>query len=340
MSAASKKAFAFKTADFYRKIYGTTDSERRLQEEVDVTRFDTRVLVTGEDLSQEGNIVSYDQTMWFIPDAGDVVASQVRGMILAPFYRDDQIAEYLKMLVEGHNDFENVTKAEVPQFSDTSVKEEENGDDSGGLGIMIFVYIAAGVFLCCVCAGFISLRRKDAAAHGVDQDYDPENDVDVHHDHHHGLPEQPQESKYFDGPVDRSRSSESFSRDFVAQPEIFEDEMGGAGPTSGFGKDFDHPEKRSFSARRDDDHLDDFGLGMANDDHIGGGLKRQDSYESGYSDDSSHSGEVQSGDGSSYGNEADDGDESGSQSGSDSEEEDGSFGGGEYSSDDDIGRFA
>eukprot|EP00977_Amphora_coffeiformis_P021866 scaffold10022_cov170-Amphora_coffeaeformis.AAC.18 len=316
----SRQAFEDTTEEFYRSVYLTAEARTRFLQEVEFTQFETTVEAVSESMDEQGNTITYNQKLAFVSKlAGEVSDGQARGIILAPFFREDQKQDFLSMLGQSHPDFGSITSTDTPQFAENADKDLKGDGESEGLDINIFLYIGAGVFVCCICGGFVCMRRRNHG--GKDDDFDPDDDIDNDGDYgspHYDRPEQPRDS--YDDDIKNQQGQMSFSAD----PDIFQDELGlpATGPTAGFGGDFDHPEKVSHRNLALDDGDDDFGFGTANlcDD---GDRARADSYDtdgSGSSDGSLSHDEDGSEDGSRSGSEDGSESRSGSESGSDGDD--------------------
>jgi len=137
LTPESKAAFEAATAAYYDDIYQPKIS-RRLEDELVVSSFETVVTVTGESPDENGNTITYDQTITFASaDAADEEAA--RDLIVAPLSTEQDKAQYLTFLIAEDEDFSNVTAVEsleVPAITtvpsgDGGGDDEEKSDGSG-----------------------------------------------------------------------------------------------------------------------------------------------------------------------------------------------------------------
>ena len=246
-----KQVFEETMREFYEEmIYKDRRQRRRLQE---VSDFKTTVKFHDQEVDDTGNTVTYHQRIHFISNADTVTEEQAQNIIVKPFTDGEQLQSFVTLLGQNNDDFKSVTAVGDPQFAGDSQNTEgpkkSSSDDDGGLDMMLFIYIGAGIFMCCVCAGWYAMRRKKTPLLGdTDESYDPDRDM-------YDRPEQPRDNS---GKNDDIPQPDRMS--FIGNDDAFHDEMSaGSGPTAGFGNDFDQPEKRRPNIN-DADEEDDFGI--------------------------------------------------------------------------------
>ena len=322
LSADAQQAFAESLKQFYQEMIYKDRRTRRLQE---VSDFTTDVKVQKQQEDALGNTIYYHQTITFIAKSDIVTDAEARGLLKKPFADANQELTFVTLLGQNNEEFLAVTGAKQPRFADEPPDEEpkKSSSDGGGLDIMIFVYIGAAIFLCCIGSCWYVMRKQnESLLADTDESYDPERDM-----YDNDRPEQPLdqvEKKTFDGEDEDSmldmqpeprQHGDRYGMSIIGD-EMFKDEHSerSGGNTSGFGNDFDQPEKRKPTVH-DMDEDDAFGI-----DDVGSRDLGAEEYDS--------ASESESGD--------DDDDESGSDD--DDEEESGSEEGDESSSEGD--RFA
>ena len=180
LTTESRRDFEKTMETFYREYYGKTVS-RRLQIS-ELGQFDTTVSAAGEQPDVLGNTIKYDQTVSFITaDKGNATVSDAKSLITAPFQFAEIKRLFLNSLRASNDNFQTVSSIGDPTFAtqenpatDPPAPDREAESDSG-VNIMLYFFIAIGVFGCCLFGGFGFLfyylrqkrKRREAKANKI-----------------------------------------------------------------------------------------------------------------------------------------------------------------------------
>ena len=167
LSFAAVEALGASIVAFYSKTYADSTTQRRLQS-MGVTNFQTTVRVTGDAPTTEGNTVTYDQTISFVPSNGETVSgSEARDILLSPFQDNANKKEFEDILKSSDPSFAGVTAVDAPKvpLPDNAGTDPEKDDDNDGNMTLIIILVVVGVILCCCSAGsYVYLKRRSGSA--------------------------------------------------------------------------------------------------------------------------------------------------------------------------------
>ena len=167
LSFAAVEALGASIVAFYSKTYADSTTQRRLQS-MGVTNFQTTVRVTGDAPTTEGNTVTYDQTISFVPSNGETVSgSEARDILLSPFQDNANKKEFQDILKSSDPSFAGVTAVDAPKvpLPDNAGTDPEKDDDNDGNMTLIIILVVVGVILCCCSAGsYVYLKRRRGSA--------------------------------------------------------------------------------------------------------------------------------------------------------------------------------
>jgi hypothetical protein len=165
-------AFEQTMKQWYDLIYADGNRRRRLQAG-QVSEFSTSLSYWGGSLREEGNLITYNQTVSFMYDNPDVEIKTAEELIIAPFFNEQSKNDLLLLLAASHPTFQDLgDDTGYPQLPSS---EQGSG---GSFDVMIIIYVGAVVFLVAVAWGMYYLRQMKDRESGEDPDFSESNDID------------------------------------------------------------------------------------------------------------------------------------------------------------------
>ena len=169
MNAAAQTVFMSVTKDFYEETAYNVDERRRrlrrLQAVQGVSDFTTTVRYRDQQVSDEGNIVTYEQDIAYLSTTEatpfDVIRQPFNDATLSSIY-----VEQLRS--EGGDDFAGLTSVEAPAVA----APRDDDDDDDGLGTGAIVGIIVGAVALLAIGLFIVMRSNNNDGHAQLNDRD------------------------------------------------------------------------------------------------------------------------------------------------------------------------
>lgn len=172
INAEAGEAFVRTMKQWYDLIYADGTRRRRLQAG-QVSEFSTTLSYWGGSLREEGNLVTYNQSVSFMYDNPDVEIKTAEELIIAPFFNEESKNDLLVQLAASHVAFKDIGDGTgYPQLP------SRGGQGSGGFDVMIIIYVGAVLFLVAVAWGMYYLKQMKDKEDGEDPDFSESNDID------------------------------------------------------------------------------------------------------------------------------------------------------------------
>lgn len=186
LSPDSVTAFENALKAYYETFFSSTSTGRRFLQADQMTNFVTAIFATEQDFDAEGNTITYDQRITFVPVEGQTLsatdAQQVLAIPLANAQQREEFAQSLQTSDPAFADLSSVDEPNIPPPNgdkDTTPPKEKDDDDDNG--IPLFVFIVAAIALCCCCGGagaYVYKNRENNGSRdkilGNDNDHFPE----------------------------------------------------------------------------------------------------------------------------------------------------------------------